>query len=87
MTHTHRGRNIGKGRRKLHAGSPMWDLIPGPQDHALSQRQMLRHPDILGKFFKPEIVTSVFYSHAHIIRLMDPLQTQIVNSFWFDSYT
>ena len=25
------------------AGSPMWDLIPGPRDHYLSQRQMLNH--------------------------------------------
>ena len=25
------------------AGSPMWDLIPGPRDHALSQRQSLKH--------------------------------------------
>ena len=24
-------------------GSPMGDLIPGPQDHALSQREMLNH--------------------------------------------
>ena len=22
-------------------GSPMWDSIPGPRDHTLSQRQML----------------------------------------------
>ena len=24
-----RGRDTGRGRGKLHAGSPMWDLIPG----------------------------------------------------------
>ena len=35
-THTHRGRDTGRGRSRLHAGSPMWDSIPGPQDHALS---------------------------------------------------
>ena len=28
-------------RSRLHAGSPMWDLITGPQDHALGQRQEL----------------------------------------------
>ena len=33
--HTHRGRDTGRGRSRLHAGSPMWDLIPGLQDHAL----------------------------------------------------
>ena len=26
---------IGRGRSRLHAGSPTWDLIPGFQDHAL----------------------------------------------------
>ena len=30
-----RGRGTGRGRSRLHAGSPMWDLIPGLQDHAL----------------------------------------------------
>ena len=39
--YTQRHRNIGKGRSRLHAGSPMWDLIPGLQDHDLSPRQML----------------------------------------------
>ena len=38
---THRGRDIGRGRSRLHAGSPMRDLIPGLQDHC--QRQMLNH--------------------------------------------
>ena len=39
--HTERGRDTGRGRSRLHAGSPMQDSIPGPRDHALSQRQML----------------------------------------------
>ena len=42
-THTERGGHIGRGRSRLYAGSPMWDLIPGLQDHALSRRQMLDH--------------------------------------------
>ena len=29
-------RDIGRWRSRLHAGSPMWDTIPGPWDHALS---------------------------------------------------
>ena len=37
---TKRGRDIGRGRSRLPAGSLMWDLIPGPQQHDLSQRQM-----------------------------------------------
>ena len=31
----------GRGRSRLHAGSPMQDSIPGPRDHNLSCRQML----------------------------------------------
>ena len=30
-------------RSRLHAGSLMWYSIPGPQDHALSQRQVPNH--------------------------------------------
>ena len=41
--HTERGRNTGRGRSRLHAGSPMWDSIPGFQDHTLSGKQMLNH--------------------------------------------
>ena len=39
-TQRERGRDPGRGRSRIHAGSPMWDLIPGLQDNALSQRQM-----------------------------------------------
>ena len=35
------GRDPGRGRSRLHAGSPMWDSIPGLQDHVLGQRQAL----------------------------------------------
>ena len=30
-----RGRDTGRGRSRLHAGSPMWDSIQGLQDHTL----------------------------------------------------
>ena len=40
MRHTERGRDTGKGRSRLHAGSRMWDSILGLRPHALSQRQM-----------------------------------------------
>ena len=41
--HTERetGRDIGRGRSRLYAGSLIWDLILGPQDHALGLRQAL----------------------------------------------
>ena len=38
-----RGRDTGKGRSRLHAGCPMWDSIPGLQDHTPGQRQALNH--------------------------------------------
>ena len=38
MRDTERGRDIGRGRSRLHAGSLKWDLIPGLQYHALGCR-------------------------------------------------
>ena len=35
MRERERGRDTGRGRSRLHAGSLMWDLILGIQDHAL----------------------------------------------------
>ena len=40
-TERERGRDIGRERSRLHAGSLMWDSILGLQDYALGQRQML----------------------------------------------
>ena len=37
-THRERGRDIGRRRKRLHAGSATGDSIPGLQDHTLSQR-------------------------------------------------
>ena len=37
-THTHRGRDIGRGRSRLLAGSPMWDLVPGPSGSLLESK-------------------------------------------------
>ena len=41
--HTERGRDIGRERSRHSVGNLMEDLIPEPQDHHLSQRQMLKH--------------------------------------------
>ena len=38
---TERGRDIGRGRSRCPAGSPMWDSISGPWDHILARRQAL----------------------------------------------
>ena len=40
-TQRERGRDTGRRRSRLHAGSPMWDWIPGLQDHTLGHRQAL----------------------------------------------
>ena len=48
MRDTERDRDIGRGRSRLSVGILMWDSIPGPWDHDLSQRQidaqLLSHP-------------------------------------------
>ena len=41
MIERQRGRDTGRGRSRLHSGSPMWDSILGLQDHTLGQRQVL----------------------------------------------
>ena len=41
MRDTERGRDTGKGRSRLLAGSPKQDSTLGLQDHALGRRQML----------------------------------------------
>ena len=41
MSDTERER--GRERIRLHTGCLMWDSIPGLQDHALGQRQVLNH--------------------------------------------
>ena len=38
-------RDISRERSRPHAGSPMWDSIPGPRDHALSRRQTDAQPE------------------------------------------
>ena len=54
MRDTERGRDGGRGRSRLPAGSPKRDSIPGPRDQALSQRQTLSpsHPGILPDAFQ-----------------------------------
>ena len=58
MRHTHRerereeretSRDKGTGRSRLHAGSPMWDSIPGPlgsRPGLKAGTKPLSHPDV-----------------------------------------
>ena len=50
-TERKRGRDTDRGRSRLHAGSPMWDSIPGPQDQVPGwrQRQTTEPPGLPGK--------------------------------------
>ena len=54
------GRDTSRGRSRLYVGSPMWDLIPGLQDHALSQRQtdaqLLSYPGIPNLFILKDFI-------------------------------
>ena len=45
MRDTQRGRDLGRERSRLSAGRPMWDSIPGPQDH-LIERQARAPPGV-----------------------------------------
>ena len=46
MRDTHRGRDIGKGRSRLHAGSPTWDSISGSCPEPKADTQTLSHPGV-----------------------------------------
>ena len=43
MRDTERGRDIGRRRSRLPAGSPIWDSILGPQDLFMRERERQRH--------------------------------------------
>ena len=43
MRERERVRDTGRERSRLPSGIPMWDSIPGLQDHALGGRQALNH--------------------------------------------
>ena len=66
-----RGRDISRGRSRLPMGSPMWNLIPGPRDHDLSQRQAwpLSHPGAQ----KQLLMT--YFTLYFILGLPDPMCT------------
>ena len=61
MSDIERGRDMGRGKSRLPAGSPMRDSIPGPRDHDLSQRQMLNH-------WATQVPSGTcFYTEAHFL--------------------
>ena len=60
-THIHRGRDTGRGRSRLHVGSPTWDLILGLQDQALAEgsAKPLRHLSCPNEVFSNGTVCSL----------------------------
>ena len=63
MRDTERCRDTGRGRRRLPVGSLMWDSIPGPRDHDLSQRQTLNHWTTQASLVLSCFIT-MFYYHV-----------------------
>ena len=63
MRGTQRGRDIGRERSRLHAGSPMWDSILGLQDHARpglkAGTQVLSHPGIPFSYHFKSLILSI----------------------------
>ena len=61
-----RGRDTGRGRSRLHAGSPTWDSIQGLQDHALADggAKLLSHPGCPGNF-----ILEPYFPHSSLINV------------------
>ena len=66
MRDTEKGRDIGRGRSRLPAGSPMWDLDPGPWDHTLSQRQTLSHRATQASLPSASIIVAFFFLDSYV---------------------
>ena len=65
-TQRERGRDTGRGRSRLHAGSLTWDSILGLQDHTLGRRQALKplsHPGCPSFTFLTQDSTSWGWCH------------------------
>ena len=78
---TQRDRNTGRGRGRLHAGSPTWDSIPGFQDHDLGQRQAPNH---WGTWAAHGHTLNHLYTPPKLLHCLDILQTPIISwCCWF----
>ena len=79
-----RGRDTGRGRSRLHAGSLMWDSIPGLQNHALGRRQVFNHWATQGSP-KPSYSnwTSclLFWSFYYIFLIASRISSEIPSQF------
>ena len=78
VTQRERGRDIGRGRSRLHAGSPMWDSILGLQDHAPGQRQALNHCATQGSLWCIFIITFAAYYCSLIHKAIAKVEKKVV---------
>ena len=74
MRNTDRGRDTDRGRSRLHAGSLMWDLIPGPRRHALGPPGAPEKEAVLneGRVYKEQL--SLRLLNAHLQRFISVYQ-------------
>ena len=77
-TERERGRDLSRGRSRLHAGSPKWDLIRELQDHALSQYQALNlwatqgsPPSSLYRCFPEDTSLTYYFSFFFFLFIYD----------------
>ena len=77
MRDRERGRDTGRGRSRLHAGSPMGEWIPGLQDHALGQRQILNRWATQGSHIEYYLMKKYFLSWSSYISMHLFLKFQI----------
>ena len=87
MRHREREADTGRGRSRLPMGSPMWDSIPGPQDHTLSQRhQTLNHwTTQASHLFFPNMKTSKCYLPV-VIFSSKPFRGHLGISGWASAF-
>ena len=83
MRHTQResGRDTGRGRSRLHAGSPMWDVrlnpgTPGQRQvlHTLGRRQVLNH------WATQESQLCLFLNFSHLCSFLHLWKNQILSA-------
>ena len=75
-TQRERSRNTGRGRSRLHAGSPTWDSIPGLQDHTpgCRRRQTAAPPGLpLPNFLRGKMTPNICWVKFYVL---------YINSMW-----
>ena len=81
MRDTHRERrDTGRGRSRLHVGSPMWDSISEPQDHAPGWRQALNRWATEGSLILQLSILNLFSPFIRGAHLFVPMASTVTIS-------